>query len=149
MTTLGFTMLYLGYGVILLALVYAKPGTGPIGKALAIWPSRAVAFVGFYSYSIYLWQEDLARNFISRHLLHRLRDVPTNAYWPAVETLHLIFAIGAGILMARLIEIPSLALRDRIFPARTPRIAIKPTLAVEAAPIPASNRLVIPIPDEK
>jgi peptidoglycan/LPS O-acetylase OafA/YrhL len=121
--TIGFTMLYVGYGAILLAMVYTIPGRGIVGSILTLWPMRAIAWVGFFSYSIYLWQEDLAQTPIRNHLLvGKLTRLPTAIYWPGVEAVHLLFAIGAGVIMAKLIEIPSIALRDRLFPARTTRI---------------------------
>ncbi|HET6250240.1 MAG TPA: acyltransferase [Tepidisphaeraceae bacterium] len=142
--TIGFTMLYLGYGAILLALVYTTPGKGVVGSFLTLWPNRAIAWVGFFSYSIYLWQEDLSKTPIQYYLLHRLTWIPMPLYWPTLEALHLLFAIGAGALMAKLIEIPSIAMRDRLFPARTVKIDQHPVTEHDAEVQTASSTLAIP-----
>jgi peptidoglycan/LPS O-acetylase OafA/YrhL len=137
--TIGFTMLYLGYGAILLAMVYTTPGRGIFGSILATAPMRAIAWVGFFSYSIYLWQEDLSQTPIRYYLLHRLKSLPTAIYWPTLEVIHLLLAIGAGAIMAKLIEIPSIALRDRLFPARTRKIEQHPVRQAATDPIPATE----------
>jgi len=68
-------------------------------------PFRVLAKVGFYSYSIYLWQEPFTTYF------NRSR-----VGLPMSVSLGFASSILAGIGMAKLIEIPSLRLRDRWFP---------------------------------
>src|SRR5262249_47600918 len=54
--TIGYTMLYVGYGAILVAFLYSThPLVERLSKTLL---ARAIAFVGIYSYSIYLWHND-------------------------------------------------------------------------------------------
>lgn len=75
------------------------------------WLYRAVAWIGVYSYGIYLWHVSTSASIYS--LTHRV--------WPAHEAIaNRIIAplagILIGILMTRLIEFPTLALRDKFFP---------------------------------
>jgi peptidoglycan/LPS O-acetylase OafA/YrhL len=93
MHTVGFTVLYLGFGSMLVKMV-----DGPeITKAF-----RPLARVGEYSYSIYLW--------------HRIFAMLIPHQGLVMLSLYLASSIGWGILMAAAVEIPALALRDRLFP---------------------------------
>jgi peptidoglycan/LPS O-acetylase OafA/YrhL len=66
--------------------------------------------VGFYSYSIYLW-----------HL--PLLAVVRNAFGDRAPGVALFYAgsILVGVLMARLVELPALRLRERWFPGQPAR----------------------------
>lgn len=64
---------------------------------------KSLAWVGYYSYSIYLW------HVIAMALSQRLP-----AYWFRFP-LYLTFAVVFGFGMAKLIEVPFLKLRDTIF----------------------------------
>lgn len=116
--TIGYTMLYVGYACILVALVHTPVGDGAVGRLMAAWPAAALAWIGTYSYSIYLWQFDLAYNPLERWLLPRLPHHPVSLYWAIGITTYLCAAVLTGFVMARLIEIPVLAARDRLFPSR-------------------------------
>ena len=119
-TSLGLTTLYLGYACILLAFVFTPPGTGVLGRACGSVLGRGLAFVGYYSYSIYLWHMD-AGHFRAQGLLRRgfLMATDPTLRWLLVATLYVFLAVGCGVLLARLIEMPTLALRDRLFPPRS------------------------------
>jgi peptidoglycan/LPS O-acetylase OafA/YrhL len=91
MHTFGFTLLYLGFGLLLCKVIDAKPR-----RFLA-----PVARLGYYSYSIYLWHS------------WACRLLPRTTLWEYV--LAFVAAIVPGIIMSHLIEIPLLALRDRLF----------------------------------
>lgn len=113
--TIGFTLNYLGYGCILIACVDAREGV--LGRLLASPLARAVAFIGFYSYSIYLWH-DLAREQIIDHL-HSIERYGTLAYiWTTAADV--LLATALGLMSAMLVERPFLWLRDRLFPSHTP-----------------------------
>src|SRR5258706_313269 len=51
---IGFAMLYVGYGLILLAVIYTPIGEGKLCKLMGSSLGRLFAFVGFFSFSIYL-----------------------------------------------------------------------------------------------
>ena len=120
MWTIGFTMLYVGYGCILLACVYTALGDGPLGSIIFSLPARLLAWIGLFSYSIYLWQADLG-SIPTRHwIMPHLPQQPTSLNWALSTALYLVVTILAGIVMSKLIEMPILALRDRLFPGRIP-----------------------------
>jgi len=95
----GLTLNYIGYGMVLLAAL-TLPRVLP--RALAL----VLAYVGFYSYSIYLWHLPFAA--ILRELLgrHSLR-LP----------LFYVGSVLVGVAMAKLVELPALRLRDRWLPS--------------------------------
>lgn len=92
MHTIGFTVLYLGFGSL---LVWSMDRRSPE-------VFRPVAWVGKHSYSIYVW-----------HLVF-LAGIPRA--WSDLP-LYLALSIGLGAAMSYLIEFPALALRDRMFPS--------------------------------
>src|ERR1700730_69839 len=113
-STVGFTCLYLGFGGVLLLSIYlqgilrGKPArfVGAIGTG--------AAYVGMYSYSIYLWHGPTGALFpgFVRRLLHI-------SFFNGYERFA-VYAVGSlviGITMSKIIEYPVLRLRDRIFPA--------------------------------
>jgi peptidoglycan/LPS O-acetylase OafA/YrhL len=101
--TLGLTLNYLGYGMVL-AAVLTMPRVLP--KPLA----PALAYVGFYSYSIYLWH------------LPWLAVVRATTGGPASAVLAFYAgSIAAGVLMAKLVELPALRLRERWVPGAPAR----------------------------
>jgi peptidoglycan/LPS O-acetylase OafA/YrhL len=117
--TIGYTFLYVGYGLILLACV-----NGSVAKdcrhPLIRWPVAALAFIGFYSYTIYLWHLDAGRYRLESLLLKGfLAGLPDSLRWAIVMLLYVGFSVLAGVIASRLVERPVLALRDKLFPARS------------------------------
>jgi peptidoglycan/LPS O-acetylase OafA/YrhL len=120
--TLGFSLLALGYGCILLAFVSVKPHEGVLGKMISSLPSRALAWLGFWSYSIYLWHYDLIHLFT--YLGSTDSDGASRASSVQADTMdlgYLIASVALGALMGHLIEGPVLAWRDRRFPSHSGR----------------------------
>ncbi|HSD66589.1 MAG TPA: hypothetical protein VLF95_07800, partial [Vicinamibacteria bacterium] len=106
--TLGLTLNYLGYGMVLAAVL-------TLPRVLPRPFEAALAFVGFYSYSVYLW-----------HL--PLLAVVRNRFGGHAAGVALFYAgsIVVGVLVARLVELPALRLRERWVPgepARSPALA--------------------------
>lgn len=78
---------------------------------------RSLAFIGFSSYSIYLWHIDLggvAAKFVKPFLFIGHPELR----WLSVTAIFAVAAVFGGMLIGRAIEMPILHLRDRLFPAR-------------------------------
>ena len=111
----GLTLIYLGFGGVLVVSLYSsRPAvswwsrlTGKVGDVLA--------YVGVYSYSIYLWHVAVA--VYGLRVVNMITPVPLGQV--SLTVLYVGFSIGFGILMARVVEFPALALRDRLFPGTT------------------------------
>ncbi|BDI30444.1 acyltransferase [Capsulimonas corticalis] len=115
----GFTALFLGYGCILLAVIHTAIGEGPAGRFLGSRLARGVAFIGVYSYPIYLWHIDamtLPLKSLARHGF--LGGLPGSLRWLVFMTVYIAGATLVGVIMGRLVEKPALKLRDRLFPSR-------------------------------
>jgi peptidoglycan/LPS O-acetylase OafA/YrhL len=88
--------------------------------------ARGLARVGEYSYSIYLWH--LPVNYWIAPWILKQMGVPVS--WFLYANTYLFGSIALGILMAKVLEVPMLRLRDRLFPGQV--------RAVAAAPAPAA-----------
>jgi peptidoglycan/LPS O-acetylase OafA/YrhL len=110
--SIGYTIQALGFcALIVLTIEYSQ-------KLREAWLFRAVAWVGVYSYGIYLWHSlALAPGDM---LIHKLAGwhVPPVAAWAPVLIAQFVIAIVIGYVTTRAIEFPFLRIRDAIFPAR-------------------------------
>lgn len=113
----GLTLLYLGYGALLVACVSATEASSLISRAFRSIPGRWLGFVGFYSYSIYLWHVDLGWP-LGAALENGWRFPSNTLTWIAGTAVYVGLAVLVGVVMAKLIEVPTLRLRDRIYPRR-------------------------------
>jgi peptidoglycan/LPS O-acetylase OafA/YrhL len=130
--TIGYTMLYVGYGCILIACVFSPPGR-PLGNLLASRPAAGLAWIGVFSYSIYLWHFDLAHDPLAAWVNPSRPPAHHVSLWWMLGTLAFIaMSVLGGALLSRLIEFPTLKVRDRLFPARADALDVKP-----ASPAPA------------
>ncbi|MGF6762810.1 peptidoglycan/LPS O-acetylase OafA/YrhL [Paraburkholderia sp. GAS33] len=110
--SIGYTIQALGFcALIVLTIEYSQ-------KLREAWLFRAVAWIGVYSYGIYLWHslalapgDMLIRKFAALH-------VPAIAAWAPVLIAQFAIAIVIGYVTTRAIEFPFLRIRDAIFPAR-------------------------------
>ncbi len=93
-------------GVALLLLLY-KHRQGKKRSPLY----RLVAWIGLYSYGIYLWHVSVVAP--SEYVAHRL---PAQFGTIFLATVPLLAGITLGVLTTKLIEVPALLLRDRFFP---------------------------------
>ena len=103
-TTIGFTVAYLTAAALLL-LVYKAAW---VGKARVL--SVPMAFLGRYSYGIYIWHIFVAATLV--HVLHLDEASPIG------QVLRYGVAIAVGVLATVAVEKPVLRLRDRLFPAK-------------------------------
>jgi peptidoglycan/LPS O-acetylase OafA/YrhL len=108
--TVGRMMASWGYALILMGAM-AWPwrilGTGRLASAMA--------FAGSHSYSVYLWHAMVGT--WGLEILRRVRLLPVDR--AAQFAIYLVASFAIGIAMARLVEIPVLRLRDRLFPTRS------------------------------
>jgi peptidoglycan/LPS O-acetylase OafA/YrhL len=107
MVTVGFTLIYLGYGAFML-LMYRHSQT--LSRLLAY---RVIARIGLYSYGIYLWH--LAVRDSCLHIANHLNPA---FRWPAAMVLQFVTAIVLGAVLTHLVEWPFLRIRDRLFPGK-------------------------------
>jgi peptidoglycan/LPS O-acetylase OafA/YrhL len=101
MQTFGLTGLYVGFGF-LIAWSIGRTPKSVVGRAL----SKCAAMIGFYSYSIYLWHTVIVDVF------EFYPPLSATKFWAYTVT-----TIILGIAMARLVEMPYLALREKRFPS--------------------------------
>lgn len=113
LATLGYSFLYLGFaGVLLLSLYVRGIFSGKLARIMELVGSVA-AYVGMYSYSIYLWHGPAAAwlpGFFRRTL-----GFPVGEY--GRFTVYFVGSLVIGIVTSKLIEYPVLRFRDRILPA--------------------------------
>ena len=107
----------------------AKVGTYPPKRSL---PYRLIAWIGVYSYGIYLWHVAVISPTvaIAAHLPPRLAPV-----WLALAPICAGIALGS--LFTALVELPALRLRDRLFPRRSGPPVPTPASAPSATLDPA------------
>jgi peptidoglycan/LPS O-acetylase OafA/YrhL len=120
-TTIGYTMLYVGYGCILLAAVFT-----PVGKQGGLWGlffasrlARVLATFGVYSYSIYLWHFGLLHDAVRDRIIPQMMPEEGAMKWLIGTGLYVLLSFLAGMAMAKIVEFPALALRNRLYPARS------------------------------
>lgn len=92
-------------GVALLMLLYTNPGRR------RNWLYRFVAWIGVYSYGIYLWHVSIAAPWrhVAAHLPMTIRPL---CVWLGL----IVWGCAIGIITTRLVEFPMLRVRDRLFP---------------------------------
>ena len=127
MSTIGFTLLYLGFGgVLLLALYCTDSGLPSPLRRMFSAAATLLARVGTYSYSIYLWHlvvASLGLTLIRRVSIKAAAIMPSGLLaqrpHPLLEfAAYVAASVAVGIIMAKLVEMPVLKLRDRCFPRR-------------------------------
>jgi peptidoglycan/LPS O-acetylase OafA/YrhL len=88
------------------------------GSAINGWlPYRLIAWVGLYSYGIYLWHSVVRQP--ARLLLGHLHLSSDPAAWIVSLVFQVGLSIALGYAMSRIVEFPFLYFRDRIFPSKT------------------------------
>ena len=106
---LGLSLSPLAFAAVVLLAVHARPARGLAARAGA-----ALAWIGRRSYSIYLW-----------HLVGigaATRYLPA-LHWALAPLVCVVASVLLGALAAELVELPTLRLRDRLFPSRAAPLA--------------------------
>lgn len=122
MLTIGFTLLYLGFGIILMLALHQKGLLSGVTARATEKVGSAFAFVGMYSYSIYIWHVLISAwlpGFIRVVSGYRI-DLRGN------DLFYYAASLAIGIVMSRLVEYPILHIRDRIFPSGPAPLSAKP-----------------------
>ena len=117
--TFGLSGLFVGFSFLLAWAIVRTPRSS-VGRAVC----RVAARVGFYSYSIYLWHTILVDAFDYYPTLSAAK------FWTYIATTVLV-----GIAMGHLVEMPYLALRERLFP---------PSQNVPQPLVPSAQRSTLP-----
>ncbi len=131
--SIGFTILYLGYGALLL-LVFKHSG-----RVRETFLYRAIAAIGVYSYGIYLWH-----NSVRAPLVQLSEHYPAAIRWHLLVFTEYAGAILLGVVTTLLVEWPFLRIRERIFPperadvpvieAGESKVAVEPPSVLVPAP---------------
>jgi len=106
-TTVGFTVAYVTAGALLLLLYRAA------WVPRARWVTAPVAFLGRYSYGIYIWHV-----FAGAVALDLLPGPAPSTGTAIAQTVKYVAAIVVGVVATVAVEKPVLRLRDRLFPAK-------------------------------
>lgn len=121
MLTGGLTMLYLGFGFLLMVSLHLRGLLGGVTARATETVGSAFAYVGMYSYSIYIWHVaigSLLPGFIRRVSGFRIDLRHSDLFYYAAS-------LAFGIVMSRLIEYPILRVRDRIFAPDPSPVVVK------------------------
>ena len=110
MWTIGYTLNFLGYGSLLHIVLQSN------NALQSNYLVRGTAWVGQYSYPIYLFHFGVTQDVIEWLLtLGILKEMP-EVRWLLFSFIYAAIAIFIGYILGRLIEIPALRLRERLFP---------------------------------
>ncbi len=109
-TSVGFTLYYIGFGLILLLVLFKNE----IFNLDSYWSTivrilcKPIAFIGFYSYTIYLWHIP-AEGIINRLNMYYEYNIAF------AFSIYFIISVLAGVLSSKLIEQPFLKLREKYY----------------------------------
>lgn len=128
--TLGPMLLSVGYAALIVATVTTTPEY--FSGRLARW----FAVAGVYSYCTYLWHIDgpyVIMSTLARH--PSLHGIPGWIQWPVGMILFIVLAVAVGRAASSMVELPLLAIRDRIAPSRTLESPSHRAVRLEPAPL--------------
>jgi peptidoglycan/LPS O-acetylase OafA/YrhL len=122
--TVGFTLLYISFGTMLLLSIYKETDRPRAKPGIAV---QAIARMGVYSYTLYLWHVPMAQTFASV----ATRFAMVNQY--ALHAIYFATSIAVAVLASKLVEMPILKLRERLFPPSALESASRTSYAGEMA----------------
>ncbi|SMG44342.1 acyltransferase family protein [Paraburkholderia susongensis] len=110
--SIGYTIQAIGFAALIVFLLEYS------GSLRTTWLYRGVAWIGLYSYGIYLWHSlALAPGDIVIRKATAL-GLPPSAIWVIALTAQFVIAIGIGYVTTRAIEKPFLMMRNALFPEK-------------------------------
>jgi len=112
--TIGFTILYVSFGALLILMLFSRRFAQTLKKVFREPVYKAIAVIGFYSYSIYLFHFYLPKFLLGETYLHN----NFSAWTLASFLVYFSGSIILGVVGSYLIEKPFLKLRDWYFPRR-------------------------------
>lgn len=118
--TIGLTGTYVGSAAFLVAAYNTSAQDFGRWRRLAVPLATFVAWIGLYSYAIYLWHVT-AMGILEREVGSRLlpdASVAPMGTWLIGAIVACGGAVIAGVVMTKLVEWPALRLRERFFPSR-------------------------------
>ena len=121
--TWGFSLLYLGYGCVIVAVMSVSPDSKALRFVSRLLVIRVLLVIGVSSYSIYLWHWHLARLPVLRFAARHPLTTHPELNWLTYTIAYVAVATLVGYTTGRLIEVPALRLRDRLFPRISKRRA--------------------------
>jgi peptidoglycan/LPS O-acetylase OafA/YrhL len=124
MQTIGFTCTYLAFGAVVLLAVHTPLPRSRLASSFL----TLVGAAGAFSYSIYLWHLPVQHWVVPA--ISRL-GLPTHFVFQLA--LYIGLSIGVGILLSKLIEMPVLALRDRLFPSTAGAVALPANVSTSSS----------------
>jgi peptidoglycan/LPS O-acetylase OafA/YrhL len=128
MSTIGFTLLYLGFGGILITSLYEVVKLPTFLSKLMAPINRMLSYIGVYSYSIYLWHLLVAG--VVTEVIRRVS--PIKLHYLAEFFIYAVGSIVLGVVMSKIIEQPFLSLRDKFFPSQSGAALVSPIQQVES-----------------
>src|SRR5581483_3304979 len=112
--SVGFTTIAIGYGCLLMLIV---PAVECEHDRSFLFIGNPLAYVGRYSYSIYLWHR-----VVNEWILAKLETNYGKLDYRVSFILFILASIALGTMMQWLVEGPSLKLRDVLFPSDAPAV---------------------------
>ncbi len=102
----GVILFYVGSGLILVGMLNLQLPDSPI--------LRTAGKIGAFSYSIYLWHMPMQSWFAP--IILKFLPEPLSSSWLVYAAIYMLGSLVVGIAMAKLIESPTLLLRDKLIP---------------------------------
>jgi peptidoglycan/LPS O-acetylase OafA/YrhL len=118
------TLFYVGSGLVMCGLLGMSWVRNPL--------TTAIGLVGANSYSVYLWHN--AVRWWGHIPLERILGVSLSPWQRII--LYAVSAVLVGVVLGKLVEVPVLRLRDRLFPSKS-RPMVLPDTPGRASPAPA------------
>jgi peptidoglycan/LPS O-acetylase OafA/YrhL len=116
--TVGITMAYIAYGMLLVALMGVhRDEQGVLPRVLFSRPMKAIAWMGTFSYCIYLFHLDLPHRIgMLVADMNGILRLPREERWFISMAVYFCLAILIGVIATKVIELPMLSFRNKRFP---------------------------------